>query len=157
MKKFLQQLSEFIEKYRKQITYVLFLFSAVLVFAIYNSINAPIEFNYFENRIQKIHYSNSPKYFLLEKQRDSLLNAFSIELMNNIAQLPVVFWSLNGDSLIASNVIDPFTDSLQTRNTIFQMKKNNQPVEINLGDSQKGIIYYSNSKILFQFLKVLRK
>ena len=39
----------------------------------------------------KIHYSNSPKYFLLEKQRDSLLNAFSIELMNNIAQLPVVF------------------------------------------------------------------
>ena len=45
MKKFLQQLSEFIEKYRKQITYVLFLFSAVLVFAIYNSINAPIEFN----------------------------------------------------------------------------------------------------------------
>ena len=49
MKKFLQQLSEFIEKYRKQITYVLFLFSAVLVFAIYNSINAPIEFNMVKN------------------------------------------------------------------------------------------------------------
>ena len=49
MKKFLQQLSEFIEKYRKQITYVLFLFSAILVFAIYNSINAPIEFNIVKN------------------------------------------------------------------------------------------------------------
>ncbi len=49
MKKILQQLSEFIEKYRKQITYVLFLFSAVLVFAIYNSINAPIEFNMVKN------------------------------------------------------------------------------------------------------------
>ena len=49
MKKFLQQLSEFIEKYRKQITYVLFLFSAILVFAIYNSINAPIEFNMVKN------------------------------------------------------------------------------------------------------------
>tara|TARA_B000000565_G_scaffold239479_1_gene203043 strand:+ start:337 stop:1026 length:690 start_codon:yes stop_codon:yes gene_type:complete len=49
MKKFLQQLSEFIEKYRKQITYVLFLFSAILVFAIYNSINAPIEFNTVKN------------------------------------------------------------------------------------------------------------
>ena len=49
MKKFLQQLSEFIEKYRKQITYVLFLFSAVLVFAIYNSINSPIEFNMVKN------------------------------------------------------------------------------------------------------------
>ena len=49
MKKFLQQLSEFIEKYRKQITYVLFIFSAILVFAIYNSINAPIEFNMVKN------------------------------------------------------------------------------------------------------------
>ena len=49
MKKFLQQLTEFIEKCRKQITYVLFLFSAVLVFAIYNSINAPIEFNMVKN------------------------------------------------------------------------------------------------------------
>ena len=49
MKKFLQQLSEFIEKYRKQITYILFLFSAVLVFAIYNSINSPIEFNMVKN------------------------------------------------------------------------------------------------------------
>ena len=49
MKKFLQQLFEITEKYRKQITYVLFLFSAVLVFAIYNSINAPIEFNMVKN------------------------------------------------------------------------------------------------------------
>ena len=112
--------------------------------------NSPIEFNYYENRVQKIHYSNSPKYFLLEKQRDSLLNAFSIELMNNIAQLPVVFWSLTGDSLIASNVLNQSTDSSIIRTTIFQMKNNNLPVEINLGDSQKGIVYYSNSKILFQ-------
>ena len=49
MKKFLQQLSELTEKYRSQITYALFLFSVVLVFAIYNSINAPIEFNVVKN------------------------------------------------------------------------------------------------------------
>ena len=30
------------------------------------------------------------------------------------------------------------------------MQENNQPVEINLGDNQKGIIYYNDSKILFQ-------
>ena len=45
MKKFLQQLFEITEKYRKQITYILFFFSALLVFAIYQSINSPIEFN----------------------------------------------------------------------------------------------------------------
>ena len=49
MKKFLQQLFEITEKYRKQITYVLFFFSALLVFAIYQSINSPIEFNKVKN------------------------------------------------------------------------------------------------------------
>ena len=49
MKKFLQQLFEITEKYRKQITYVLFFFSALLVFAIYQSINSPIEFNIVKN------------------------------------------------------------------------------------------------------------
>ena len=112
--------------------------------------NAPIQFNYFENRVQKIHYSNSPKYFLLQRQRDSLLNSFSIEIMNNIAMLPVVFWSQTKDSLIASNVISNNMDSIMVRNTVNKMKENNQPVEINLGDNQKGIIYYNDSKILFQ-------
>ena len=45
MKKFLKQLFEITEKYQKQITYVLFFFSALLVFAIYQSVNSPIEFN----------------------------------------------------------------------------------------------------------------
>ena len=45
MKKFLKQLFEITEKYRKQITYILFFFSALLVLAIYQSINSPIEFN----------------------------------------------------------------------------------------------------------------
>ena len=45
MKKFLKQLFEITEKYRKQITYILFFFSALLVLAIYKSINSPIEFN----------------------------------------------------------------------------------------------------------------
>lgn len=112
--------------------------------------NKPIEFNYYENRIQKIHYSNSPKYFKLQHQRDSLLNSFSLEIMNNIAQLPVIFWSKNGDSLIASNVINQQMDSLLISKTINEMKQNNNPVEIFLGENHKGIIYYSNSKILFQ-------
>ncbi len=45
MKKFLQQLLDITDKYRKNITYLLFFFSALLVFAIYQSINSPIEFN----------------------------------------------------------------------------------------------------------------
>ena len=49
MKKILQQLFEITKIYRKQITYILFFFSALLVFAIYQSINSPIEFNKVKN------------------------------------------------------------------------------------------------------------
>ena len=44
--------------------------------------NSPIEINYFENRRQKIFYTNSVNYFKLEVLRDSLLDAFSDEIMN---------------------------------------------------------------------------
>ena len=91
MKKFLQQLSEFIEKYRKQITYVLFLFSAILVFAIYNSINAPIEFNMVKNE----------RYLKV------------IDRLKDIRNAQVAFKSVNG---IYSNDFDElvkFVDSAQ--------------------------------------------
>ena len=111
--------------------------------------NEPIEFNYYQDRIQKIYYSNSSKYFQLQDQRDSLLNSFSLEIMNNIAQLPVVFWSKTGDSLISSNVINSTMNSGEIEQIIQSMTKDNFPVEIDLGNDHLGVIYFSNSKILF--------
>ena len=112
--------------------------------------NTPIEFNYYQNRVQRIFYSNSSKYFQLQSQRDSLINSFSQEIMNNIAHLPVVFWSQSGDSLIASNVINKEMKRLEMDLIIQKMSEDNNPVEIYLGNNDNGVIYYSNSKILFQ-------
>mgnify|MGYP005676779997 CR=1 FL=1 len=112
--------------------------------------NKPIEFNYYQDRIQKIYYSNSAKYFQLQVSRDSLLNAFSNQLMNNIAQLPVVFWSNEGDSLIASNVINNMTSKVESENLILEMSVENDPIEILLEPKRSGNIYFNNSEILFQ-------
>ena len=91
MKKFLQQLSEFIEKYRKQITYVLFLFSAILVFAIYNSINAPIEFNMVKNE----------RYLKV------------IDRLKDIRNAQVAFKSVNGIYSNSFEELVKFVDSAQ--------------------------------------------
>jgi len=91
MKKFLQQLFEITEKYRKQITYVLFFFSALLVFAIYQSINSPIEFNKVKNE----------RYLKV------------IDRLKDIRNAQVAFKSING---IYSNDFDElvkFVDSAQ--------------------------------------------
>ena len=91
MKKFLKQLFEITEKYRKQITYVLYFFSALLVFAIYQSINSPIEFNEVKNE----------RYLKV------------IDRLKDIRNAQVAFKSING---IYSNDFDElvkFVDSAQ--------------------------------------------
>ena len=49
MKKIFKQLSDLTNKYRKQITYVLYFLSIILAYQIYLSINSPIEFNKVKN------------------------------------------------------------------------------------------------------------
>ncbi len=110
----------------------------------------PIVINYSKNRQQRIFYSNSQKYFQLQFLRDSLLSSFSNEIMNNIAQLPVIFWSIEGDSLIASNIVSSKTTNYELEKTKNNMIKENKPVSISLGLNHNGLIYYNNSKILFQ-------
>ncbi len=112
--------------------------------------NSPIEINYFENRRQKIFYTNSFNYFKLEVLRDSLLDAFSDEIMNNIAQLPVIFWSDEGDSLIASNTVNFNTPKDEIVKQMNNMVEDNLPIEIVLGPNHKGKVFYNNSAIFYQ-------
>ena len=91
MKKFLQQLFEITEKYRKQITYVLFFFSALLVFAIYQSINSPIEFNKVKNE----------RYLKV------------IDRLKDIRNAQVAFKSVNGIYSNSFEELVKFVDSAQ--------------------------------------------
>ena len=91
MKKFLQQLFEITEKYRKQITYVLFFFSALLVFAIYQSINSPIEFNKVKNE----------RYLKV------------IDRLKDIRNAQVAFKSVNGIYSDSFEELVKFVDSAQ--------------------------------------------
>ena len=91
MKKFLQQLFKITEKYRKQITYVLFFFSALLVFAIYLSINSPIEFNKVKNE----------RYLKV------------IDRLKDIRNAQVAFKSVNGIYSNSFEELVKFVDSAQ--------------------------------------------
>ena len=91
MKKFLKQLFEITEKYRNQITYVLFFFSALLVFAIYQSINSPIEFN-------KV---KSERYLKV------------IDRLKDIRNAQVAFKSVNGIYSNSFEELVKFVDSAQ--------------------------------------------
>ena len=112
--------------------------------------NSPIEIKYSNDKSQKIYFSNSRKYFQLQHLRDSLLNSFTDEIMNNIALVPVVFYDTISSSVIASNVINSTLETAEIKLVIEQMKKENTPISINLGSGNSGVVYYNNSKTLFQ-------
>ncbi len=112
--------------------------------------NPPIEIKYSENKSQKIYYTNSKKYFQLQQLRDSLLNSFTDEIMNNIALVPVVFYDTISSSIIASNVIDSSFGNVEIQLIVETMKRENKPISIDLGSGNSGIVYYNNSKTLFQ-------
>ena len=84
-------LFEITEKYRKQITYVLFFFSALLVFAIYQSINSPIEFNKVKNE----------RYLKV------------IDRLKDIRNAQVAFKSVNGIYSNSFEELVKFVDSAQ--------------------------------------------
>ena len=91
MKKLLSQLAEYTEKYRKHITYALFFFSLILIYQIYQSINAPIEFNKVKNE----------RYLKV------------IDRLKDIRNAQIAFKSVNGSYSSSFDELIKFVDSAQ--------------------------------------------
>ena len=91
MKKKLTQIGEWTDKNRKYISYVLYLFSLVLVYLIYQSINSPIEFNKVKNE----------RYLKV------------IDRLKDIRNAQVAFKSVNGIYSNSFEELIKFVDSAQ--------------------------------------------
>ena len=52
--------------------------------------------------------------------------------------------------MIASNIVGSSTPKDDIANQMMNMAKNNPPIEVVLGQNNKGKVYYNNSAILFQ-------
>jgi len=91
MEKIFSQLSDLTDKYRKQITYVLYFLSLILVYQIYQSINSPIEFNKVKNE----------RYLKV------------IDRLKDIRNAQVAFKSVNGTYSNSFEELVKFVDSAQ--------------------------------------------
>lgn len=106
----------------------------------------PIAIDYVDNKKQYIYYHTSKKLGMLKNKRDSLVNSFNQELIEN-EYLPVVFIGAETKEVLATNLKKEEIDELGgITAAIDQMKAVNKPIEIDFGGYQKGIIYYENSE-----------
>ena len=107
--------------------------------------NEPIEIEFAKNKSQKVYYDYSREFYDLQKKRDSLVKSFNYDLISNSAMVPVVFVDAETNDIIATNISES-----QLSERIEQMKYENTPISIDLGDARKGIIYFQESLTLKQ-------
>lgn len=95
-------------------------------------------------------YTDSRRTVQLEHERDSLIDAFNKELINDSQLVPVLLWQKDSDSLIATNMPKSKTDEKHIRETINQLKMVNEPLLVSFDENRTNLLYYDNSAELRQ-------
>jgi signal transduction histidine kinase len=104
----------------------------------------------YEGLFMTYSYSDSREIVRLEKERDSLIQSFNQELIENDGMVPVLLIDSKTDSLIASNLDKHLiTDSLLP-STIANLSKTNKPIPIRLSNSQASLLLFDDSPELKQ-------
>jgi two-component system, sporulation sensor kinase D len=110
--------------------------------------NAPVIIEVDARTTQKIYYKNSDKYYQLQHLRDSLIDGFNIDLLQNDALVPFVFIDSASQEVLASNITEIENNILSVDAFVANINKQNTPISIQLDDTNKGLIYYANSPLV---------
>lgn len=113
--------------------------------------NPPIEVEVYDSKKQYLYSTQSRLFQELKNKRDSLIQSFNEELVDNLVSVPVIFTNSTGDSVIATN-IEELRDAspAMIKKELERMPAENEPIKISLGPENSGFIYYENSSVLLQ-------
>lgn len=93
-------------------------------------------------------YTDSKTITQLERNRDSLINAFNKELKTNRGAVPVLLVNAENKEILASNIHDISTENVSEN--IKRLMKNNKPIPIVFSTKQNSLLYYDDSPELKQ-------
>jgi signal transduction histidine kinase len=117
----------------------------------WSELKKPIEIKYANDKSQKIYYRNSDDYYNLQFKSDSLIDAFNRDLVQNKDLVPVLLIDSETQEVIATNLdtnLINTPEKLQIELEAMQLE--NTPIQINLEENKKGILYYRESTTLTQ-------
>src|SRR5690606_4301158 len=81
--------------------------------------NPPFTIEVFDGLFMTYIYNDSRELIRLEKERDSLIQSFNLELIENKSMVPVLLIDKNSDSILATNLAPPLL-----KDSIFQKTVN---------------------------------
>lgn len=90
-------------------------------------------------------YDDSKEITKLEKERDSLIQSFNAELIENEGMVPVVLIQTESDSILASNMTPEQFAKRDTNLLIQELKQINQPIPIQFAEEEDSLLLYDDS------------
>ncbi len=113
---------------------------------------APITFEYYKGRYQKLYHKDSKVFTNIKLVYDSLIKSFITEVAVNSAGVPVIFTNAAKDSVIDLGKID--LKEVDTKQKLFtklqELSTQNTPIEVDLGEGTTNYIFYAQSNLLTQ-------
>ncbi len=124
--------------------------SLIKLSSIWRKSNSPFTIEVVEGLNMTYFYTDSKKTILLKKERDSLINAFNRELIEDSKLIPVVLYNPKTDSIIESNLPQKELERVVLSKTLNRLRLVNDPILIRLNETYNLELYYDNSAELKQ-------
>lgn len=112
----------------------------------------PIEIHVYRHKKNYLYYKDSKLFSELKNVLDDLIKSFISEVAINSASVPVIYTDSTKGRILATGNIDStkLNDTTFLMNTLNLMAKENQPIEVEFGDTGKHYIFYQESTVLTQ-------
>lgn len=120
--------------------------------AIMAQLNEPIEISIFGGRKNYLYYKDSRLFAELKQVLDDLVKSFISEIVVNSASVPVLYMNEAKTEVLSYGNIEPEVVENETtrRQLIQEMLSHNDPILVDLGESEKNYIFYQDSELLTQ-------
>lgn len=95
-------------------------------------------------------YGDSWEIVRLEKERDSLIEAFNEDLINNKALVPVLLVDDSTKEVIGTNMDKKIFEERKITEILADLSVQNDPIEVDFNNGQKSTLYFDDSPELKQ-------
>ena len=107
--------------------------------------NKPFTIEVYKGLFMTYVYNDTKEIQLLKTSRDSLLNSFNNELIENKGLVPVLLIDDESGEIIGSNLEKDRINTSNFKKTIATLKLENEPLIIDFKNGQKNILYFDDS------------
>jgi signal transduction histidine kinase len=112
----------------------------------------PLEITVYKGKKNYLYYKDSKLFTELKIILEDLIKSFISEVAVNSVSVPIIYTDSTKQVIIATGNIDSafINDPAFLKNTLLEMSKQNQPIEVEFDNTGKHYIFYQESKLLTQ-------